>query len=182
MRLYEAIQLAMKAHAKQVRKLDGDIYAAHPIEVGIMLSIADANEDVIIAGILHDTVEDTDVTLADIKAQFGDRVEELVRGCSEPDKSKSWKERKMQMLTFVNNGADFETKMIILADKLSNIRSIYRNLETMENCLWDKFNAGYEEQKWYLTEMCKALDDLSNLAMHEEYCRYVKLVFGQATE
>ncbi|GKT26515.1 HD domain-containing protein, partial [Aduncisulcus paluster] len=77
--------------------------------------------------------------------------------------------------------ADYNTKLIILADKLSNIRSIYRNLETMGDALWDKFNAGYEDQKWYSIEMCKALKELSGLAMHEEYCRYVKLVFDDNT-
>lgn len=177
MRLYEAIQLALKAHSKQIRKLDGDIYAAHPIEVGMMLLKVDASEDVVIAGILHDTVEDTYVTIEDIRKQFGDRVAELVKGCSEPDKSKPWLERKEFMLDFVVNKADFDMKMIILADKLSNIRSVYRNLETMGDDLWDKFNAGYEEQKWYSVEMCRALNETSCLTMHEEFCRYVKLVF-----
>lgn len=179
MRLYEAIQLALNAHDKQIRKLDGDIYAAHPIEVGMMLLAMNADEDVVIAGILHDTIEDTYVTLSDIKDQFGNRVAELVKGCSEPDKSRPWSERKQYMLDFVKNDADFDMKMIILADKLSNIRSIYRNLETMGDKLWDCFNAGYEDQKWYNTEMCKNLDDLSHITMHEEYCRYVKLVFGK---
>ncbi len=178
MRLYEAIQFAIKAHAKQVRKLDGDIYAAHPIEVGMMLSGIDAKEDVVIAGLLHDTVEDTYVTLEDIAEQFGERVAELVKGCSEPDKSLPWIDRKKYMLKFVTEHADFDTKTIILADKLSNIRSIYRNLETMGDDLWDKFNAGYEEQKWYGYAMCDALKATDCLAMHEEYCRYLKLVFG----
>lgn len=179
MRLYEAIQLALKAHSKQIRKLDGDIYAAHPIEVGMMLMAVDASEEVVIAGLLHDTVEDTYVTINDIREQFGDRIAELVKGCSEPDKSKPWAERKQYMLDYVINEADFDTKMIILADKLSNIRSIYRNLETMGDALWDKFNAGYEEQKWYSVEMCRALDEMSCVTMHEEYCRYVRLVFGK---
>jgi len=179
MRLYEAIQFAIRAHAKQIRKLDGDIYVAHPIEVGMMLSGIDAKEEVVIAGLLHDTVEDTYVTLDDIREQFGERVATLVEGCSEPDKSLTWKERKLYMIDFVMKHADFDMKTIILADKLSNIRSVYRNLETMGDSLWEKFNAGYEEQKWYSYAMCKALDEMSCLAMHEEYCRYVDLVFKQ---
>lgn len=177
MRLYEAIQLAIQAHSSQIRKLDGDIYAAHPIEVGIMLSTINAHEDVVIAGILHDTVEDTHVTIRQIRRQFGHRVAELVKGCSEPDKSKPWLERKLYMLNFIRTEADYDMKLIMLADKLSNIRSIYRNLETMGDGLWKRFNAGYDDQKWYYTQMMEALDDLSSLAMHEEYCRYVKLVF-----
>ncbi len=178
MRLYEAIQMALNAHDKQVRKLDGDIYAAHPIEVGMILLKLNVSDDIVIAGILHDTVEDTDVTLEDIEMQFGRHVSRLVKGCSEPDKSLSWRTRKEYMLDYVENKADYDTKLIILADKLSNIRSIYRNLETMGDALWDKFNAGYEEQMWYSTEMCRALRELTGLAIYEEYCHYLKLVFG----
>ena len=177
MRLYEAIQLTLKAHAGQVRKLDGDIYAAHPLEVGMMLLKMNASEDVVIAGLLHDTVEDTYVTLEDIRGQFGQDVADLVQGCSEPDKSKPWRERKEYMLDQVTHKATFDVKLIILADKLSNIRSIYRNLETMGSSLWDCFNAGYEEQKWYAQAMCEALQEMSCVTMHEEYCRYVELVF-----
>ncbi len=178
MRLYEAIQLALNAHDNQLRKLDGDIYAAHPIEVGMILQGLDVSEDVVIAGILHDTVEDTAVTLKQIEMQFGKTVSHLVKGCSEPDKNLPWKTRKEYMLDFVINQADYNTKLIILADKLSNIRSVYRNLETMGDTLWDKFNAGYEDQKWYSIEMCRALKALSGLAIYEEYCHYLKLVFG----
>jgi (p)ppGpp synthase/HD superfamily hydrolase len=178
MRLYEAIQLALNAHDKQLRKLDGDIYAAHPIEVGMILQGLDVSEDVVIAGILHDTVEDTSVTLKQIETQFGKQVSHLVKGCSEPDKNLPWKTRKEYMLDFVIHEADYDTQLIILADKLSNIRSVYRNLETMGDTLWDKFNAGYEDQKWYGLEMSKALKGLSGLAIYEEYCHYLKLVCG----
>lgn len=178
MRTYEAIQLAIKAHDKQFRKLDGDIYAAHPLEVGIILASNNYDTDIIIAGILHDTVEDTYVTLEDIAFQFGDHVKELVSGCSEKDKSLSWKERKLAALDTVINSSDIGIKLVFCADKLSNIKSIIRYMEnSTDKDLWTKFNAGFEDQKWYYSQSLKVLNELSNTKMYLELEEAIETVF-----
>ncbi|MGB3366817.1 MAG: HD domain-containing protein [Acidaminobacteraceae bacterium] len=178
MRTYEAIQLAIKAHDKQFRKLDGDIYAAHPIEVGIILASNNYETDIIIAGILHDTVEDTYVTLDDIASQFGNHVRSLVDGCSENDKSLAWKNRKLNALDTVENCDDIGVKLIFCADKLSNIQSIIRYKQnSSDKDLWSKFNAGFEDQKWYYTESLRVLNDLKDTKMYLELKDSIDIVF-----
>lgn len=177
MRVYDAIEMAILAHKEQIRKLDGVIYVAHPIEVGMMLAQSGASEEVIIAGILHDTVEDTVITLGDIEKRFGARVMELVKACSEEDKSLSWRARKEAMLEKMCSGTDDEVNMILIADKISNLQSIYRNLEEMGDSLWDCFNAGYEDQKWYFCSICDCLKDLAGTPFYDEMCGFVDKIF-----
>ena len=86
-RLYAALQFAAKAHDGQYRKQSNIPYITHPMMVGVFLQDANCSVDAIIAGYLHDTLEDTDVTEDQIEKQFGSYVLELVKACSEPDKS-----------------------------------------------------------------------------------------------
>lgn len=177
--IYDAIKMALEAHDNQFRKLDGDIYAAHPIEVALLLASAGASEDVQIAGILHDTLEDTELTVEEIRTHFGNRVSDLVVACSEPDKDLPWKSRKENALAFMRSCGDPAVKLILLADKLSNIKSIHRNLSIMEGALWDNFNAGFEEQKWYFRESLDALESLSDTDMYKRFAVYVHQVFDR---
>ncbi len=91
-----AVEVAVKAHQKQSRKGTDTPYITHPLAVGIILAKAGCSDDVIIAGILHDTVEDTPITLDYIGDTFGNKVAGIVKGASEPDKSLPWEERKTQ--------------------------------------------------------------------------------------
>lgn len=177
--IYDAIKLALEAHKNQYRKLDGDIYAAHPLEVAILLAGAQADEEVQIAGVLHDTLEDTDVNFDLILQQFGPRVARLVQECSEPNKALPWKIRKVDALAVLKNTASEEVKLIILADKLSNIKSIYRNSEQMGDSLWNHFNADYTEQRWYFYASLEALSSLSHLELYKRFELYVHQVFDR---
>lgn len=182
--IYEAIQTALKMHDRQIRKLDGDIYAAHPLEVGLMLASLGASDDVVIAGILHDTVEDTPLTLRDIELKFGPKVAYLVKGCSEDDKSMDWKKRKTDMIQYVKRSASVEEQLIILVDKVSNIKSMYRYIISHKKYdIWDKFNAGYHDQKWYYEEMYKGLDKCGVMPayneVYKELKKYIDLVFDR---
>lgn len=182
--IYKAIQTALKMHDRQLRKLDGDIYAAHPLEVGLLLAGVHASDEVVIAGILHDTVEDTALTLEEIDKIFGSKVAFLVKGCSESDKSLDWKRRKIEMIQYVKNHASNDEKLIIMVDKLSNIKSMYRYIASHKKYdIWDKFNAGYSDQKWYYEEMIKALDSLKlnpdYRGLFDELEKYFGLVFDK---
>src|SRR5438270_10454843 len=106
-----AIELAATAHRHQVRKGTDIPYITHPYVVGIMLAQIGCDEEVVAAGILHDTVEDTPLTLDDIRAQFGDRVASIVEGCSEPDKSASWEHRKQHTLEYLKS-APWEVRIV----------------------------------------------------------------------
>ena len=102
-KIKKAIKFATKTHEvyqKQKRKGKDIAYITHPLTVGIILSQAKASEDVIVAGILHDTIEDsTDekkVTIEMIEERFGKETSNLVLSVTETDKSLSWEERKKQ--------------------------------------------------------------------------------------
>ena len=125
-KLAKAVQFATIAHDGAYRKGTKIPYVAHVIEAGLIAMTLTDDEDIIIAAILHDVVEDTSFKLADIEKPFGSRVAELVSHESE-DKmhhisaSDSWKIRKEAFLNHLSN-TPIEAKIIYLSDKLSNMR------------------------------------------------------------
>ena len=116
-----AIEIAARAHRDQLRKGTDVPYITHPYGVGLMLARAGYDEEVIAAGILHDTVEDTDVTLEQVREIFGARVAHIVRGGSEPDKDLPWEARKRHTMEQLAT-ASIEVRAVTCADKLHNIR------------------------------------------------------------
>ncbi len=156
-RLDEAIAFSAKAHEGQSRKASEVPYISHPFSVGMLLLQAGCQENVVIAGILHDTLEDTDVTEAMISEQFGINVLELVKEASEPDKSLSWKERKQHTIDHLAS-ASSEACHVIAADKLHNLRSMSRDYEKLGEAMWDRFKKGKQDQAWYYHEVVKKLE------------------------
>jgi (p)ppGpp synthase/HD superfamily hydrolase len=99
--IFKAIEFATRAHSGQYRKGTKLPYIVHPLGVAKILIECDSPEHLIVAGILHDTVEDTSATLDEIKQTFGWDIADLVEAASEPDKSDTWENRKehtIQML------------------------------------------------------------------------------------
>lgn len=158
-RLNQAIIFATERHAGQLRKGTTLPYILHPLETMQILSNMQADINLQIAGLLHDTIEDTNTTAAEIVALFGDDVAALVNYHSE-DKSKSWLERKTQALAALQT-ADERIKMLVLADKLSNLRSIARDYKQLGDGLWLRFNAPKEKQAWYYNGIVDALAELN---------------------
>ena len=154
----QAIVFATQRHAGQVRKGTDTPYIVHPLETMLILSNMNADINVQIAGVLHDVLEDTDTTAAEIAALFGDDVANLVQHHSE-DKSKSWAERKTTAIVALKQ-ADDRIKMLVLADKLSNLRSIARDYAALGDGVWERFNAPKEKQAWYYNGILDALSDL----------------------
>jgi (p)ppGpp synthase/HD superfamily hydrolase len=152
----KALQVASKYHEGQYRKNTDIPYIIHPVAVGMMLLKNGYSEEIVAAGILHDTVEDTSITLEDIKREFGENIAKLVEGSSEPDKSLSWKERKEHTITFLKTASE-DIRAVVCADKLHNIRSILRDYQLVGEEVWDRFNAGKEQQKWYYTNVVESL-------------------------
>lgn len=170
----EAIRFATERHAGQKRKGTDMPYIVHPMEVMSILSSMNADEETIIAGVLHDTVEDTETTIDEIERLFGSRVSNLVEFHSE-DKSKTWQERKKIAIDRATN-ANIEEKKLILADKLSNLRAICRDYVLYGDELWERFNAGPEKQAWYygaMTDALKALGD--DKSARDFYWEFVSL-------
>ncbi|MEH7255036.1 HD domain-containing protein [Neobacillus niacini] len=152
----KALQIASKSHERQYRKNTDIPYITHPVAVGMMLLEAGYSEEIVAAGILHDTVEDTPLTLEDIKKDFGANIAKMVEGSSEPDKSLPWKDRKEHTIEFLKTASE-EIRAVVCADKLHNIRSIISDYEKIGEEVWTRFNAGKEQQKWYYTNVVDSL-------------------------
>jgi (p)ppGpp synthase/HD superfamily hydrolase len=173
----KALQLASKEHKGQVRKHTDIPYITHPIAVGMMLMRAGYSDEIIAAGILHDTVEDTDFTLEDIEREFGSTIAEIVEGCSEPDKSLSWEKRKEHTIEFLKT-ASVEIRSVACADKLHNIRSIISDYEQNGDAVWERFNRGKEQQEWYYQNIVKSLGYQSTFPLQEELKKEVNRLFS----
>lgn len=161
-RIHNAILLAAQAHQGQFRKGTQIDYLVHPMEVLEILSSMDADTNLLIAGILHDTVEDTDLTLAKIQENFGDDVADLV-GRHTENKDLTWEERKQDSVATLRC-AEQRYQMLILADALSNLRSMAADYQTEGDQLWQRFHAPREKQCWYYGAMKDAMAPLDRQA------------------
>lgn len=158
--LHEAIVFATRAHKGQLRKGTDLDYISHPLEVLQILTEMQAPLEVLIAGILHDTIEDTPVTLAEITEHFGEKTAALVAAHSE-DKSKSWKERKQQTIIKTTE-APLQVKLMVAADKISNLRSMAHDYQEAGDHLWKRFHATKQEIAWYYSGVQDGLSELQN--------------------
>ncbi|WP_423800984.1 HD domain-containing protein [Neobacillus sp. SAB-20_R2A] len=172
----KALQIASIAHQRQYRKGTDIPYIAHPVAVGMLLMKAGYREDVVAAGILHDTDEDTDYKLKDIKRDFGEEIAVIVAGCSEPDKSLSWEERKEHTIEFLKT-ASSDIRAVACADKLHNIRSIIKDYEQDGDEVWQRFNRGKEKQEWYYTRLVESLRYQGSFSLVDELEKEVIRLF-----
>jgi len=174
--IHEAISFATLKHAEQKRKGSGLPYITHPMEVMQILSANGCSEKVIIAGILHDTLEDTKTTHDEIRELFGDDILKIVCAESE-DKSKTWKERKQTTINNLDN-CSLEEKSVCLADKLANLRSTVSDVKTIGEDLWNRFKAPKDDIEWYYRNVFAKLSELSGTKMYAEYRELLGVVFG----
>lgn len=193
MGLFEkATKYATEKHSGDHRKGTITPYIVHPMEAAAIVAtlfddeMTDKKKDeVLAAAVLHDTIEDTDATVEDLTKKFGKEVTRLVLADSEDKRRErssedTWKERKQETIDYVREKADRYEKMIVLGDKLSNIRSIARDYENLHEKLWNRFNCqDLEEQAWYYSSFIEALmSEFKDKAAYKEYVTLVKRVFG----
>lgn len=157
MKLIEkAMIFAAQKHEHQYRKSTTIPYITHPFMVGMYLQQANCTEEVIAAGILHDTLEDTNTTLDELTNEFGEKVAHLVVMASEHDKSLSWEERKQHTIEMLATQS-LEDIQVIVADKLHNLRSICADFERDGDSIWSRFNRGKSDQQWYYISIANAV-------------------------
>lgn len=161
--LADAFTFASDEHKNAVRK-SGTPYMSHPMDVASILLKENASYELVIAGLLHDIIEDTDVDIATILSKYGQQVADYVDAVTEPeelrqpatgDKAQNWKERKEHSIRNMAN-ANSDIKLLSCADKLANIRDLISDIRIKGEGFWDKFNAPKEEQQWYYHSMLKA--------------------------
>ncbi|MBQ9010181.1 MAG: HD domain-containing protein [Clostridia bacterium] len=183
-KIEEAIIYATILHQGKVRKLGYIPYILHPLEVAQILATMTDDQDVITAGILHDIVEDTDGTLSEIRKRFGDRVAFLVDSESEnkyPElsPSESWKKRKEESLKALKNTTDQGVRMLWLADKLANIRSLAHNYAEKGEKLWEIFHQRDPEmQHWYYQSIAEQLEIfLNKTGAFKEFISHINFIW-----
>jgi (p)ppGpp synthase/HD superfamily hydrolase len=152
--IFDAIEYAARAHREHYRKGTRIPYIAHLISVAKILIEYDCTEEVIVAGILHDTVEDTSVTLEDIHRSFGEKVADLVDAASEPDKSDTWENRKRHTIEYLKT-APMDVLLLACADKWDNIRSIREDYERVGESVWKRFRRAKDSQEWYYSALAE---------------------------
>jgi (p)ppGpp synthase/HD superfamily hydrolase len=181
--LFAAVRFAADAHSGQFRKGSRVPYLVHPLNVAKILIDYGCSEDLAIAGLLHDTVEDTEVTLEEIRTIFGDAVARLVEFATEPAKLWTWEKRKQHTLSLLTTG---ETPGLLLsvADKLDNIRSIRSDLELNGDLAWERFKRPREKQRWYYQSLSRIFDarlvDSPGVELAAKFHTEVEVVFGPA--
>ena len=177
MQIHNAIIYAAQMHKYQLRKGTDIPYIVHPMEVMYILVENKCDKDVIIAGILHDVLEDTDATPEDIERLFGVHVLSLVQAETQ-DSNKPWKERRQEALLNIQQST-LEAQLVCCADKLSNIKSIYADKLVVGDAIFNRFNASQEDVKWYYQSLVQALNKIDEYQMKQEFKDFVNKVFGK---
>ena len=153
-RIGRALALAVEAHAGQKRKGTEIPYLAHPMGVASIALDHGADEDQAIAALLHDAVEDGGEHFAEIiREQFGDRVADIVAGCTDgvPDASgvkEAWLPRKERYIAHLRESSD-DVLLVSGSDKLHNARAIVEDLLNVGRSVFDRFTATPDQTIWH---------------------------------
>ncbi|RCK71569.1 MAG: GTP pyrophosphokinase [Ignavibacteriae bacterium] len=165
--IFRAIKFAVEAHEGHYRKGTNIPYITHLMNVMKILCENNCDEEVIVAGILHDVIEDTPYTINFIERKFGKRVASIVNGVSEKKidqetgKEILWNQRKQRSIKYLQKKANQDELLVTCADKLDNILSIKSEYKQEGDEVWKRFKAGKEEQGWYYKELLEVFDKRS---------------------
>lgn len=156
-RFEQALHYVCLIHSGQVRKGTTVPYVSHLLSVAGLTLEFGGDEDEAIAALLHDAVEDAGgkARAADIKARFGDRVAEIVQGCTDADSSPKppWQARKEAYITGLVHHSS-SARFVSCCDKLHNARAIVTDLRQLGNQVWQKFAGKQEGSLWYYRTLC----------------------------
>ena len=183
--LDRAIVFAVKAHHNTERRGKGFPYIVHPLEAMAICATLTSDQELLAAAALHDVVEDTDITLDDLRREFGEKVaflvekesDKFVDGRSEKD---SWRDRKQAAIDRIA-AAPLEAKIVAMGDKLSNMRAIARDYDELGDRLWERFHApgGQPDHEWHYRGLAQSLSDLAGSSAYKEFTQLIEHVFGR---
>ncbi|MBQ7900232.1 MAG: HD domain-containing protein [Bacteroidales bacterium] len=180
--LDRAIVFAVRAHAGTERRGKGFPYIVHPMEAVEIVATMTSDQELLAAAVLHDTVEDTDTTVEQIRTEFGDRIASLVasesdtmpEGVSEED---SWHARKQAAIDRLAR-ASHDAKVVALGDKLSNMRAIARDYAQQGDALWNLFHVkDRKEHEWHYRGLAESLRELQDTFAYKEFEQLINQVF-----
>ena len=182
--LDRAIVYAVRAHAGTERRGKGFPYIVHPMEAVAIVATMTSDQELLAAAALHDTVEDTGVTVQDLEAEFGPRVASLVADESDilvegVPETASWRTRKQAAIDRLAR-ASHDAKMVALGDKLSNMRAIARDYAVQGEALWALFHAPHpSDHAWHYRGLADSLRELKDTFAFQEFEALIKQVFGE---
>lgn len=158
--LERALRVATEAHQGQTRKASGLPYITHPVAVAMLLQQHGfGDEETLAAALLHDVVEDTELTADELARQFPQGVVDLVshlseRKLDESGKKRPWEDRKREHLVHIAS-APMAARAITLADKLHNLSTMAYDIDAGEQ-ISERFNASVDRLIWYYESMVDA--------------------------
>jgi len=151
-RFFRAFQFAAEKHKGQTRKASSIPYIAHLMGVASIVLEAGGDEDLAIAALLHDVVEDCGGVpmLNQVRRKFGKRVADIVDGCTDAyvEPKPEWRKRKEDYIERLKSESP-DTRLVSAADKLNNIRSIISDYRAVGESVWSRFNGKREGTLWY---------------------------------
>lgn len=155
-----ALKIAAKAHSGQYRKGTNIPYISHPVAVGMIIGQYTNDETTIVAGILHDILEDVNPAVyseADMRRDFDDEITDIVKDVSEPKTAGQpklpWKERKESYLKRLGNSYYIEAYIVAVADKIHNLTDILKDYDQFGDEIWHRFNTSEQDILWYYREV-----------------------------
>lgn len=173
---------AVKAHAGTERRGKGFPYIIHPMEAAEIVSTITPDQELLAAAVLHDVVEDTDITVEELRAEFGDRIADLVASESDTfqeglSEAESWHDRKQEGIERLRK-ASRDAKIVALGDKLSNMRAIARDYSLQGDAFWSLFHVSDpREHAWRYRALADALRELDDTFAFREFERLINQVF-----
>ena len=151
-RFLRAFEFAAEKHRSQTRKASTIPYITHLMGVASLVLEAGGDEDLAIAALLHDVVEDCggEKMLKEVRRRFGKRVAHIVDGCTDAYviPKPAWHERKVSYIDRLK-AENSDTRLVSAADKLNNVRSILSDYRALGESVWSRFNGGREGTLWY---------------------------------
>ena len=175
-RFEEALVFATQLHAGQTRKGTTIPYISHLLAVTAIVLEHGGDEDEAIAALLHDSIEDQGgaSTREEIRRHFGDKVVEIINGCTDSDvmPKPPWRERKEAYIAHISV-ASAPVRLVSAADKLHNARAVLEDYRIVGEALWKRFNGGKEGTLWYYRAAVDALRKTGATPLIEELDRVV---------
>ena len=186
--LDRAIVFAVQAHHNSERRGKGFPYIVHPMEAVEIVATITPDQELLAAAALHDTIEDTDVTVEQLRAEFGDRIANLVHAESDQingelfngeNEEETWHARKQAAIDRLAK-APHDAKIVALGDKLSNMRAIWRDYQVKGDELWKIFHCSDKAaHEWHYRGLAASLKELEDTFAYQEFVRLIDEVFSE---
>ncbi len=192
--IQKAIDKSAKLHNKQMRKTGRTPYIVHPYSVGAILSNYTEDEDVIVAGFMHDTLEDVEgYNVSDLRKDFGNKVTNIVLYLTEDKKPsdsdakarKTWLYRKNKYIENLKRSTSQNILLVACADKIQNLQAFIEAYETEGENMWKTFNAPKPKATstmWFHKELLKIFKKNLKSSIVDEYEELVAIAnerFGE---